>query len=218
VSENAMDISLMTDPLDRSREQDGVSSATARLIVRAQAGDETAFDEIVAHHQHRVTALAWRLLGNQDDARDAAQEAFLRVFKHLHKIDPTREFSGWLYRIVINVCRDLGRKRSGQTRSFEAELESGALTEPLSPSNTETAAIVAEQRALLLKALAILTTKERAALVLRDLEGFSTEEVARILGSSPTTVRSQISFARVKIEEFRVRYLMTRGEKTKPRP
>jgi RNA polymerase sigma-70 factor, ECF subfamily len=213
-----MEISLMTDPLDRSREQGGVSSATARLIIRAQAGDATAFDEIVAHHQHRVTSLAWRLLGNQDDARDAAQEAFLRVFKHLQKIDPTREFSGWLYRIVINVCRDLGRKRRGQTRSYEADLESGALTEPVSPLNTETAAMAAEQKALMLKALATLTPKERAALVLRDLEGFSTEEVARILGSSPTTVRSQICSAQAKIREFRVRYLLMRGEKTKPRP
>lgn len=218
MSGNVLEISLMTDPLDRGREQSGDSSPTTKLIVRAQAGDVMAFDEIVALHQHRVTSIAWRLLGNQDDALDAAQEAFLRVFKYLHKIDPTRDFSGWLSRIVINVCRDHGRKRRGQTRSFEADLESGALTEPASSSNTEAEAMEAEQRALILKALSILTPKERAALALRDLEGLSTEETARILGSSPTTVRSQICSARAKIREFRVRYLATHGEKLKPRP
>jgi RNA polymerase sigma-70 factor (ECF subfamily) len=159
-----------------------------------------------------VVALAWRLLGNQDDARDAAQEAFLRVYKHLKKFDPTQDFSGWLYRIVVNVCRDLARKRHGNVSSFEAEIEAGAIREPASPLDTEAAAMVAQEQAIVLKALATLTEKERAAIVLRDLEGLATDEVAKILGSSPTTVRSQISSGRAKIRAFRSRYVAARGK------
>lgn len=195
-----MEFVLMADNLDERRD---AASPLARLILRAQAGDSTAFDQIMTGHQHKVVSLAWRLLGNQDDARDAAQEAFLRVYKHLDKFDPSQEFAGWLYRIVVNVCRDLARKRRHNVSSFEAGIEAGAIAEPASPLNTEAAAILGQQQAIVLRALATLSAKERAAIVLRDIEGLPTGEVARILGSSPATVRSQISAARVKIKAFR---------------
>src|SRR5262245_30985202 len=208
-----MELVLMADPLNDRRDSECAASPIAQLIDCAQSGDTTAFDQIVIHHQHRVVALAWLMLGNQEDARDAAQEAFLRVYKHIKKFDPTQDFSGWLYRIVVNVCRDLARKRRSNLSSFEAEIETGAIQEPASPLNTEAAAMVAQEQAIVLKALATLTEKERAAIVLRDLEGLATEEVARILGSSPTTVRSQISSARAKIRVFRSRYVAMRGSK-----
>ncbi len=198
-----MEFVLMADNLDERRDPDGAAFPLARLILRAQAGDTTAFDQLITDHQHKVVSLAWRLLGNQDDARDAAQEAFLRVYKHLNKFDPSQDFSGWLYRIVVNVCRDLARKRRHNVSSFEAGIEAGSIAEPASPLNTEAAAILGQQQAIVLRALATLSAKERAAIVLRDIEGLPTDEVARILGSSPTTVRSQISAARVKIKAFR---------------
>jgi RNA polymerase sigma-70 factor (ECF subfamily) len=216
VAGNAMEIVLMAEQLNKRRatnDEEDAASPIARLIIRAQSGDATAFDQIVTGHQHRVVALAWRMLGNQDDARDAAQEAFLRVFKHIKKFDPAQDFFGWLYRIVVNVCRDQARKRRSNVSSFEAEIESGAIAEPASPLNTETAAMVAQEQAIVLKALATLTEKERTAIVLRDLEGLPTDEVARILGSSPTTVRSQISSARAKIRAFRSRYIAARSNK-----
>lgn len=196
-----MEFVLMADKLHEDR--DGAATPLVRLIRRAQAGDAAAFDELIIAHQRKVVSLAWRLLGNPDDARDAAQEAFLRVYKHLDKFDPTRDFSGWLYRIVVNVSRDLARKRRPNIRSFEAGLETGEFAEPASHLDTEAGAMAAEQQAIVLRALATLSDKERAALVLRDLEGLPTDEVARILRSSPTTVRSQISMARVKIKAFR---------------
>lgn len=209
-----MDMALMSDPIGPigpMRLDGGTTEETApiaRLIVRAKAGDATAFDQIILSHQRKVIALAWRMLGNQDDARDAAQETFLRIYRNLNKFDPTQDFSGWLYRIAVNVCRDIWRqrKRNNQT-SLEAGVESGNLIEPVSPDNTESAAIFSQEQALIARALATLTEKERAAIVLRDLEGFSTEEVAQILGSSPTTVRSQICSARAKIKAFRERWL-----------
>jgi RNA polymerase sigma-70 factor (ECF subfamily) len=206
-----MEFVLMADNFE-SRPA-GRDDPAARLILRARAGDTTAFDQLITGHQRRVISLAWRLLGNPDDARDAAQEAFLRLYRFIDKYDPTQDFSGWLYRIVVNVCRDFQRKRRHNVSSFEAELEAGTIAEPASPLNTESAAMAAEEQAIVLKALATLSAKERAALVLRDLEGLPTEEVARILGSSPTTVRSQISAARVKIKAFRNAW-----ERKRPRP
>src|SRR5262245_60691923 len=211
-----MEIALMAEQLNQCRAQikeEDAALPIVRLIVRAQSGDTTAFDQIVLGHQHRVVALAWRMLGNQDDARDAAQEAFLRIYKHIKKFDLAQDFSGGLYRIVVNVGRDLARKRRGNVSSFEAEIEAGTIAEPLSPLNTETAAMAAQEQAIVLKALATLTEKERAAIVLRDLEGLPTDEVAQILGSSPTTVRSQISSARAKIRAFRSRYVDARSNK-----
>jgi RNA polymerase sigma-70 factor, ECF subfamily len=212
VTEAIMETWLMADHLPPAEPvaHHVVVRPDAPLIVRAQAGDAWAFEQIVITHQRRIIALAWRLLGNNEDARDAAQETFLRVYKHLHKFDPAQDFSGWLYRIAVNVCRDLGRKRCSQQSwqtSFEAELAAGNLIEPASSHDTEAATMLAQEQMILLRALATLTEKERAAIVLRDLEGLSSEEVARILGSSQTTVRSQISTGRVKLKRFRAQWL-----------
>src|SRR5262245_1632505 len=201
-----MEIALMAEKIEAHGESRDCEGA-ARLILRAKAGDKTAFDQIISSRQRKVISLAWRLLGNREDALDAAQETFLRVYKSFGGFNPAQDFNGWLYRIAVNVCRDLARKRKGDLYSLEAEIESGAIAEPASPHNTESAAMLAQEQAILLRALATLPEKERAAIVLRDLEGFETEEVARILGSSPTTVRSQICAARVKIKAFRERFL-----------
>ena len=174
------------------------------LIRRAQAGERAAFDQLMELHQQRVVTLAWRLLGKREDARDAAQEAFLRVFRHLHQYDARRDFNGWLYRIVVNVCRDLQRQRG---RHGGLSLDEAAVAQLLSGDDSESDALAAQERAWLQRALATLSEKERAAIVLRDLEGLATEEVARLLGSSPTTVRSQISAARTKLKAFHQRQM-----------
>ena len=206
------EIALMTHhPLTAEEHATPNHTALASLITRARTGDAAAFDELTELHQRRVLSLAWRLLGNREDARDAAQETFLRLYKHLGKFDPARDFAGWLYRIVVNVCRDAQRKRRTDHCSLEAELAAGTLPEPASGHDTEGAALLAEEQFLLACALATLTEKERAALVLRDLEGLPSDEVAEILGSSPATVRSQISSARAKLRAFRARHHTPRG-------
>lgn len=212
-----LNIALMTDQSQFEERAANSAVQDARpfdlLISRACEGDLTAFDQLMVAHQQKVMGLSWRMLGNHEDARDAAQETFLRVYKHLNKFDPAQDFAAWLYRIAVNVCRDLARKRGrGNPTSFEAEREAGTLAEPVSPHNTEHRAMHAQERDILLRALAQLTEKERAAIVLRDLEGLPTEEVARMLGSTPTTVRSQISTARVKIKQFRERWMKHPGQ------
>jgi RNA polymerase sigma-70 factor, ECF subfamily len=182
----------------------------ALLVARARTGDATAFEQIMLDTERKVVATAWRMLGNREDARDAAQEVYLRVYKYLDRFKPEQDFNGWLYRITINVCRDASRKKRGTTGGgsgdgdfFGARLSKHERDAPESVSpdaDAEENAIRAQQRSILMSALETLPEKERAALVLRDLEGLTTEEVARVLRSRPVTVRSQISSARAKLK------------------
>lgn len=91
----------------------------AQLLRRAKAGDNAAFEQIVIEHERRVLLTALRLLGRIEDAQDASQEVFLRLHKHLRRFDEAREFTPWLYRVTVNVCRDIGRKAA---REREVEL------------------------------------------------------------------------------------------------
>ncbi len=195
-----------------------VSSATARegfSSVKARGSDDDVapkareredFERLMKAHEQRVFRAAWRLLGRREDAQDAAQEVFLRLYRYRHRFDERRPLEPWLYRITVNVCRDLRRRRRvRQTASLE-ELEE---TRPLVSADPDpgAAARIAEERRIVEQALATLAEKERAALVLRDVQGLSTAEVAEILGSSQVTVRSQISRARLKIKKYRDRKL-----------
>jgi RNA polymerase sigma-70 factor (ECF subfamily) len=202
------EIALMMNSLELNGDAAGQTDASLQLLIeRAVAGDPAAFESIMNRYQQKVVSTAWRMLGNREDARDATQEAFLRAYKYLGSFKPDHDFSGWLYRIVINVCRDLARKRGHLFTSLESERELGTVENLRSPEDVEAAAIQSQQQALIARALDTLSKKERAAIVLRDLEGLETEEVARILGSSQATVRAQISSARAKIKLFRDRAL-----------
>jgi len=199
----------MTESLGLGDSSPNALSSLAPVIERAKGGDMAAFEQIIEHHQRRVITTAWRMLGNSEDARDAAQEVFLRVYKYIRGFRSDQDFAAWLYRIVINVCRDHARIRSRHAgfASFEVEQELGSFDSLASTSNVESEMIQAQQRAIIEEALNTLSKKERAAIVLRDLEGMSTEKVAEVLGSSQTTVRSQISSARAKIKKYRERVL-----------
>jgi RNA polymerase sigma-70 factor, ECF subfamily len=180
------------------------------LIERAISGDTQAFEQIMIHSQQKVMSLSWRMLGNEADARDASQEVFLRVYKYLGRFKQDQDFFAWLYQITVNVCRDIAKKRQHHTDRFSSLDTAGdqwAFEVPARQEDADEALIAAQQRELIASAMATLPEKERAAIVLRDIEGFSTHEVARILKSSSTTVRSQISSARKKIKIHCERYL-----------
>ncbi len=203
-------IACMTDKLPPGGAFEVQRSTLSAHIVRARAGDTLAFEQVMVCTQHKVAATAWRLLGNREDARDAAQEVFLRAFKYLKAYRPEQDFHGWLYRITVNVCRDMlrGRNKAGaQSSMIDFERELSALEAIAGDSDTAEAAVVAQQRAIVRRALETLPEKERTALVLRDLEGLSTDEVARMMGSRPATVRSQVSTARGKVKVFCERFL-----------
>ena len=164
----------------------------------ARAGDRAAFDLLMRRHERLVLGTAYRLAGNLEDAQDASQEVFLRLYRNLAKLDAAN-LAAWLYRVTVNVCHDARRRRPSTVPVDDAP-------ELTAAGDPQQSADQAEQRALLLRSLRMLSEKERAALVLRDLEGLSTAEVAGVLGSSMGTVRSQISKARLKMRDFVERY------------
>jgi RNA polymerase sigma-70 factor, ECF subfamily len=180
---------LWMSGLDPETEEIGV------LIERAIAGDVSAFERIIMRYERRVLGLAWRLLGRPEDAQDASQEVFLRAFRYLHRFDRRRPFEPWLMKMTVNVCRDLGKQKYRQPN---VDIDPDALCGTEDPHHDLHSE---EQKQMLYQALQALPEKERAALVLRDIEGLSTAEVAEILGSSEATVRSQISTARLKIRK-----------------
>ena len=177
----------------------------AAWIERAQQGDVRAFEHLMRVHEKRVVGTAWRLLGRLEDAQDAAQEVFLRLYRYLDRFDPTRgALEPWLYRVTVNVCRDLGRKRRVREAVSLEDTPKAERLESTAPDPAVRAGLAEEQR-IAEAAIASLPPKERAALVLRDVEGLSTREVAEILGSSEVTVRTHICRARLKIKKFRDR-------------
>ena len=168
--------------------------ASADVLSRARRGDESAFEELMRLHERQVLRTALRLLGRLEDAEDAAQEVFLRLYKNLRGFDALAEIRPWLYRVTVNVSYDLGRKR----RRFVAELPDELPVEQTQESDVG----LEQRRGLLAEALAYLPEKERAAVVLREIEGLDTAEVAEILGSTPVTVRAQVSTGRARLREI----------------
>jgi RNA polymerase sigma-70 factor (ECF subfamily) len=176
-----------------------LESSSTWLVRRAKSGDREAFDALLAQHERAVLRTALRLVGRLDLAQDAAQEVFLRLHKYLARFDDERELGPWLYRMVVNVCHDLRRGHVTATVPLE-DVEEPAANQG-SPDEMETRLDHERRRRVVARALETLPEKERAALVLRDIEGLATSEVARILGSSEATVRSQVSTARVKLKQ-----------------
>jgi RNA polymerase sigma-70 factor (ECF subfamily) len=178
---------------------------SAGLLERAKAGDLDAFDQLMRANEKQLLGTALRLLGNLEDAQDAAQEAFLRLYKSLNRLPDIQEIKPWLYRVTVNVCNDMHRAR--RRRGWEPMTG----PEPVScQPDPELAWLHQERGRVLEMALQTLPEKERAAVVLRDMQGLTTREVAGILGSAEVTVRSQICEARVKLKKFTDRYLRKR--------
>ena len=179
-------------------------SSLSLLIERAANGDKAAFEQVMMHSEQRVMAMTWRMLGNEADSRDASQEVFLRVYKYLKRFRRDQDFFAWLYSITVNVCRDFLKKRQTHGSRFVSFGEDAGEANEVADeqADAEQVLVQAQQRELIAKAMATLPFKERASIVLRDVEGLSTEEVARIMKSSATTVRSQISSARKKIRSY----------------
>jgi RNA polymerase sigma-70 factor (ECF subfamily) len=160
-----------------------------------------SFDRILRQREAQVLRTAYRILGNWADAEDVAQETFLRLHRHGLSFASDAAFGAWLYRVTVNLCLDGARARAA--RPAAAELPDLASSAP----SAEQAVLRDEQKQRLMDALACLPPKQRAAVVLREIEGLSTAEVADALGSSPVTVRTQIAGAM-----SRLRAILSREE------
>ena len=190
---------LLMSPL-QDRDRSVESTEVAVLVQRTLAGDATAFEQLMIRYERRIFTLAMKLLGSTDDAQDAAQEVFLRVFKYIHRFDIHKPIQPWLMQMTVNVCRNIGRNRQRRWDTFPATVDS-EIASANECRDAHAGLAEEQQRQMLWRALDSLPAKERLAVILRDIDGLKTSEVAQILGSSETTVRSQVSRARVRMKE-----------------
>ncbi|MBI4915435.1 MAG: sigma-70 family RNA polymerase sigma factor [Acidobacteria bacterium] len=168
------------------------------LAAAARAGDEAAFGELVRRHQAGVRRCAARILSDVEEARDIAQLAFIRAWENLAKYDPAWSFSTWLYRIATNLAIDMLRSRDSRDRTHVAHLrlvgDSVNASAPRDLAEDEVKRIFAELAR-------DLSPTQRAAFVLREVEGLDTSEVAAVLGCSEATVRNHVFQARVVLKK-----------------
>jgi RNA polymerase sigma-70 factor (ECF subfamily) len=170
--------------------------ATVDESARRPVEKQAPFEQLVQQHQQMVQRVAYRLLGRLEDAQDAAQEVFLRLFRSWGRIgtDPR----AWLYRVTVNVCNDHYRRKR-----VVVGIDSlgGRAAEDPAP-DPESVLSGAERKRLVMEGLETLSGRERAAIVLRDIEGLSTAEVASMLGVEEVTVRSYAASARLKLAKY----------------
>ena len=173
------------------------------LIERVLAGDAEAFEPLVLEHQTNVYRLALRLTGNEADAADAAQDAFLKAYASLATFRGESRFSVWLYRLTNNVCIDLLRRRRDAV-PLQTEDDEGSETElPLPDERWDPEALAqrAEDVRAVRAAIAALPADCREILTLREIGGLSYEELAASLGLELGTVRSRLNRARKKLAD-----------------
>ena len=167
------------------------------LIERARAGDADAFRTLVDRYRKRIYWVAYNMVGDEQDAIDITQEAFVRVFKSLDRFDPRYRFYTWLYRIVSNLSVDLLRKR-GNRRNVSlddvGDMQAGGDSAHVALERAELGERV---RAVLDR----LPPPYREVMVLRELNGFSSKEIADMVGSTHATVRWRLHRARKLFRE-----------------
>ena len=178
-----------------SRTQVGTDSDQARLL-RAQQGDREALRALVVDHRRRMERLALSLVGEPEAARDIVQEAFVRMLRSLLKLETDWGLRGWLDRVVVNLAVDYlrraGRHRHQSLETLPEPEDRPRRGEPDGPEGL---------RERVYKVLERLPTKYRTVLVLRDIEGRGIDEIARLLGRRPGTVRWRLSVARRRFRD-----------------
>lgn len=166
------------------------------LIVRAQAGDPGAFGPVAEMYQTAIYHLCCRMLGNASEAEDATQEAFLRAYSQLHRYDPGRPFKAWLFAVASHHCIDRLRQRRWRWLSLDEELLPTVSALPAAAPGPEDLALrreLCDEIAALLRGLA---PQDRCAVVLHYWCGLSYAEIAEVLGSTVSAVKSRLHRAR----------------------
>jgi len=170
------------------------------LVRRAQAGDVEAFDSLIRTYEGRVIALGMQMGLSREDALDACQETFIKVFRYIARFDSGRSFFKWLYRIAIHAIYDqMRRNRSAPTVPLD-DLETHPSAHPRDESPSAQALVEAEQIGRKIReSLGMLSPRERIVFVLRDLQDLGTDEIGVILRLSQITVRRHCMSARQKL-------------------
>lgn len=171
------------------------------LIIRSQGGDQEAFRELVDMYRTRVASIAYGLVGNFEDARDIAQEVFIKVYRALDRFDVNKKFFTWLYRLSINASIDF--LRANRKRSYQESIDNGQSYTQYADSRAEADLEASlenlERREIFQQIVDELNPRQKMAFVLCDLQGLSSQEAAQIIDCPQVTLRWYLHEARKKI-------------------
>ena len=176
------------------------------LIKKCKSGDRAAFSELVEKYQSKIINMAYGMLSDKEDAYDAAQEVFIKVYRSLEAFEGKSSFSTWIYRITVNVCNDMLRKRQRKIPAIsifsssddEDERDTQIKDDAPTPQETvETTEMQEEVR----KAIASLSDEYRTVITLFDIEGLSYDEISSIIKCPVGTVKSRLSRARAALKK-----------------
>ncbi|MGD9034471.1 MAG: sigma-70 family RNA polymerase sigma factor [Desulfobacteraceae bacterium] len=187
----------------------GEPKEDALLIRDFCEGDKAAFDNLVLKHKDRLFSLCYRLLGDYEEANDSAQETFIKVYRSLKKFRLESAFSTWLYRIAVNTCKNKLKSSAFRQKRKMVPLENPISANRSSPSreiqdDSQCPAMALENKErmrVIQEAINALPEEQREVVTLRDIEGFSYEEVAEITGFNLGTVKSRLARARLSLRK-----------------
>ena len=164
------------------------------LVARSRGGDIDSFNQLVLRWERPIYALAYRVIGREEDARDVCQEAFLRAFRALPGFKGQAKFSSWLYRITLNLCRDWIRKQR-RTPIVEAPdgIDAAELVSTAEPvASVEDLVAQRELSAAVGEAMARLPEEQRTAIILKEYHGMTFQEIADLQGCPLSTVKTRL--------------------------
>ena len=188
------------------------------LVRRVQQGDVAAYEGLVRTHQNRVLAVIGRILRGSEDVEDVAQQAFSKAYFSIRRFDMRSAFGTWLYKIAVNECWDYLRKKKVRRLVYEADMSEEQVRKLDSvpehsfgaSQNREDAARRVEQRQLIDRLLGQLDEKDQVMLVMKEVEGFSVEEIGEVLGLNVNTVKVRLFRARGRLVETYRKRMQTR--------
>jgi RNA polymerase sigma-70 factor, ECF subfamily len=173
------------------------------LVRRAQGEDKEAFEELVRRHQHRVFAVAGGILRRREDVEDVSQQVFVKAYFSLKKFDQRAAFSTWLYKITVNECWDLLRKKKVRPLVYESDLSEEQARQVIASGEKENPGPDVSQRIeareRVERLMEGLDERDRLMLVLKEVEGFSIEEIAEVLSLNGNTVKVRLFRARRRV-------------------
>lgn len=169
-------------------------SSDEELVTLSQGGDLDSFNQLVLRWERPIYALAYRVIGREEDARDVAQETFLRAFRALKGFKGQAKFSSWLYRITLNLCRDwMRRERRAPVSQAPEGIDIIELAGEATPSESIEDLVGRKQLGLAVsKAMALLPEEQRTAIILKEYHGLTFQEIADLLDCPLSTVKTRL--------------------------
>jgi len=183
-----------------------LSDNEALLLKKIKEGDIRSFELLISEYQVYAYNVAYRMLGNEEDAKDITQEALIKVYKSIHKFKETSNFSTWLYRIVMNTCKDELKKRKEVTLSLDKEIETddGTVSLEIGDERLNPSVVVERNEVghVVQEAISALPDANRIVIVLRDIQGLSYEEISQVIKEPIGTVKSRINRGRGQLKKI----------------